>query len=84
MVKIEKSNVYGFLKDEVTDKTNICLPVSIVKYYDYNKEISQNSQENTCARVSFSIKKRLWHRCFPRAPFFRTLPDDCFYEDNIY
>ena len=39
---------------------------------------SQNSQENTCARVSFLIKlqtlgvrpatllkKRLWHRCFP-------------------
>ena len=25
-------------------------------------EISQNSQENTCARVSFL---RLWHRCFP-------------------
>ena len=38
-------------------------------------EILQNSQENTCARVSFLIKlqarpatllkKRLWHRCFP-------------------
>ena len=39
-------------------------------------EIPQNSQENTCARVSFLIKllapppatllkKRLWHRCFP-------------------
>ena len=31
-------------------------------------EISQNSQENTCARVSFFatlLKKRLWHRCFP-------------------
>ena len=41
-------------------------------------EISQNSQENTCARVSFLIKlqasglksatllkKRLWRRCFP-------------------
>ena len=31
--------------------------------------ISQNSQENTCARVSFLImfikKKRLWHRSFP-------------------
>ena len=37
-------------------------------------EILQNSQENTCARVSFLIKlqaytatllkKRLWHRCF--------------------
>ena len=38
-------------------------------------EISQNSHEITCARVSFLIKlqvwsatllkKRLWHRCFP-------------------
>ena len=38
-------------------------------------KISQNSQENTCARVSFLIKwqtppatllkRRLWHRCFP-------------------
>ena len=32
-------------------------------------EVSQNSQENTCARVSFLpaalLKKRLWHRCFP-------------------
>ena len=51
-------------------------------------KISQNSQENKCARVSFLIivlaasifiKKRLWHRCFPvnfadflRTPFYRT------------
>ena len=36
-------------------------------------DISQNSQESTCARVSFLIKlqpstllkMRLWHRCFP-------------------
>ena len=38
-------------------------------------KISQNSQENTCARVSFLIKlkMRLWHRCFPvnLAIFFR-------------
>ena len=26
-------------------------------------EISQNSQKNACARVSF-LKKGLWHRCF--------------------
>ena len=39
-------------------------------------EISQKSQENTCARVPFLIK-RLWHRSFPvnfaklsRTPFF--------------
>ena len=43
-------------------------------------KISQNSQENTRARVSFFLrsatllKKRLWHRCFPRnfAKFLRT------------
>ena len=37
-------------------------------------EVSQNSQENICARVSFLIKKRLWHRCFPTnfAKFLRT------------
>ena len=37
-------------------------------------EISQNSEENTCARVSFLIKKRLWHRYFPVnfAKFLRT------------
>ena len=30
-------------------------------------EITQNSQENPCARVTFStlFKKRLWHRRFP-------------------
>ena len=40
-------------------------------------EISQSSQEKTCARVSFQInfiKKRLWHRLFPVnfAKFIRT------------
>ena len=48
-------------------------------------EISQEPQENTCARVSFFnkvaslrfatlLKKRLWHRCFPLnfAKFLRT------------
>ena len=38
-------------------------------------EISQNSQENNCARVSFFIKLQgLWHRCFPGnfAKFLRT------------
>ena len=47
-------------------------------------EISQNSQENTCARASFlikfqarsatSLKKRPWHRCFPMnfLKFLRT------------
>ena len=49
-------------------------------------EISLNSQENTCARVSFLVKlqaslskKKLWHRCFPvnlakllRTPFLQN------------
>ena len=47
-------------------------------------EISQNSQENTCAGVFFNkvaglrpatlLKKRLWHRCFPvkNVEFLRT------------
>ena len=36
-------------------------------------EISQNSQENTCARVSF-LTKGLWHKCLPVnfAKFLRT------------
>ena len=51
-------------------------------------EISQNSQENTCARVSFLtksatlLKKRLWHTSFPvtYANFLSTPAlDDCFY-----
>ena len=52
-------------------------------------EISQNSEESTCTRVSFLIKllawpatllKRIWHKCFPvnfakflRTPFFTEL-----------
>ena len=41
-------------------------------------EISQNSQENTCGRVSIFVgepillKKRLWHRCF-RVNFVKFL-----------
>ena len=51
----------------------------------FRKKIPQNSQENTCARVSFFnkvsglrpapfFKKRLWHVCFPVnfAKFWRT------------
>ena len=45
-------------------------------------EISQNSQENTCAREPATLlKKSLWHRCFPvnftkflRTFFYRTSP----------
>ena len=44
-------------------------------------EISQNSQENTCAMLGPAtlLKKRLWHRCFPvnfvkflRTPFLQN------------
>ena len=63
---------------------NIKLPKTFMTYRSSHQrcsvkkvflEISQNSQENTCARVSFLIKlqdwsarllkKRLWQRCFP-------------------
>ena len=40
---------------------------AVVRKYSIKKaflEISQNSQENTCATVSF-LKKRLWQRYFP-------------------
>ena len=55
-------------------------------------EISQNSQENTCARIIFNkvadlrpatlLKRRLWHRCFPVnfVKFLKTPPGDCFCE----
>ena len=38
-------------------------------------EILQNLQENTCSIVSFLIKRKLWHKCFPLnfAKFLRTL-----------
>ena len=46
----------------------------VVLYKKVFFEISQKSQKNTCARVSFLLKKRLWHRCFPMnfAKFPRT------------
>ena len=55
-------------------------------------EISQNSQENNCARVSFLIKlqarpatllkKKLWHSCFPVnfVKFLRTP----FYKEHLW
>ena len=48
-------------------------------------EILKNSQNNTCARVSFLINKRLLHRCFPvnfakflRTPFLQNTSGGCF------
>ena len=66
----------------------IILPGQVTRRYSVKKmflKISQNSQENTCARVSLlmklqswpatSLKKRLWHRRFPVnfEKFLRTL-----------
>ena len=64
-------------------------------------EIWQNSLENTFARVFFnkiaglrtatSLKKRLWHRCFPvnfvkflRTPFYKGPLDDCIWRSQRY
>ena len=55
-------------------------------------EISQNSQENTCARVPFFIKKRdsgkgvfLWiFRIFQEHLFYRTPPDGCFWKKFLF
>ena len=58
----------------------------------------QNSQENTCARVSFGrlrpatlLKKRLQHRCLPLnfakflvTPFCRDTSGDCFFHNLGY
>ena len=38
-------------------------------------KISQNSQENTCAKVSFLIKLQAWQKNH----FYRTLLDGCFW-----
>ena len=59
------------------------------------KKISQNSQENTFARVSFNkvagrpailLRERPWHRCFPvtfakflKHFFYRAPLEDCFW-----
>ena len=73
---------------------NKCFPLNIVKFLRTPIlkniwkcsvkmvffELLQNSQENSCARMSFLIKlqalvkKRFWHRCFPAnfAKFLRT------------
>ena len=61
--------------------SNCCKIEAVIIRYSVKEvflKILQNSQENPCARVSFSITlqliKRLWHRCFPVniAKFLRT------------
>ena len=58
-------------------------------------EISQNSQENTCAgkhlcQRLFFIKKSLWRRCFPvnftkflRTPFLQNSSGGCFFKLQV-
>ena len=63
------------IKDICNLVTNIEAVVQTCSVKKMFLEISQNSQENTCARVSFLIKlqawpatllkKRLCHKCFP-------------------
>ena len=49
------------------DNYKSSLTEAVVQTFSVKKvllESSQNSRENTCARVSFLIKKKLWHWCF--------------------
>ena len=73
-----------FLASGILYTEAVTLSCSVRKVF---LEILQNSQGNTCARVSFLIKlhasllkKRFWHRCFlvnfvkfQRTPFFTEL-----------
>ena len=84
MIKLGTCNIYHCDDHDKTIKTRksaeaVIQRCSVKKVF---LEISQNSQEDTCARVSFLIKlrsatlskKRLWHRCFYLnfAKFLRT------------
>ena len=54
---------YGFLTGNQNSKA-VAQRCSVKKVF---LEISQNSQENTCARVSL-LKKKLWQMCFGLRP----------------
>ena len=84
ITKVKKDPKFNFLFSTIfkaARKTEaVAERCSVKKVFS---EISQNSQENTCAGVSFLIKlqacsfifiKRLWRRCFPGpfAKFLRT------------
>ena len=68
-----------FIKQQYFVFIGVAQTCSVKKVY---LEISRNSQENTCTRVSFLIKlrpatllkQRLWHGCFSMnfAKFLRT------------
>ena len=62
----------------INSQSVISTPEAVVQRCSAKKvllEISQNSKENTCTRVYFLIKLRLWQRCFPVnfVKFLRTL-----------
>ena len=61
--------VFGFVvKIYHYHKFILCFLEVVVRRCSVKKvflKISQNSQENTCARVSFLIKLQVLHRCFP-------------------
>ena len=69
---INFENVFQYLKLNNSNKSEAVAQTCYVKKVFL--EILQNSQENTCARVSVLIKLRLWHRCFfvNFAKFLRT------------
>ena len=83
---INKKSIKKDMRKMENCKTNHILDRSSYRRCSIRKvflEISQNSRESTCARVSFLInfikfikviKKRLWHICFPVnfAKFLRT------------
>ena len=76
-LRAEKNKHPFFLKGGSPTLTSLRSSRLEVVYKKEFLEISQNSQEKTCARISFLIKflkKRLWHRYFPVnfAKFLRT------------
>ena len=65
-----KLNFFTVLLEELTNSSRK-LSKEVAQRCSAKKvflEILQNSQENTCAQVSWPatfLKKRLWHKCFP-------------------
>ena len=65
-----KLNFFTLLLEELTNSSRKLSKV-VAQRCSAKKvflEIFQNSQENTCAQVSWPatfLKKRLWHNCFP-------------------
>ena len=101
LVKILVKRIYSQKFDSLNLRIGQCQAQSLIFFIDQSiyrssrpevfcenvfLEISQNSQENTCARDSFLIKlqalglkpatllKSFWHKCFPVnfAKFLRT------------